>query len=216
MVHSFCAVSSGPLFPYVVLSGPFWTLLGKLYPKSCSVTPKSRSARRYPGFCRLGGLSQGWRRFCRGWCDGDSARVWWLWWERPIQPMEWGRCGFGSGGGQDSSWMPVLYFLIYLKILFYFLTLQYCIGFAIYQNVSTTGIHVLYLDFSNFFASNCSLRPPHLSFSVTPSITSSPSSPSFSSSCSHHRSKNGTTAIFGLTALCRTLRWLLSEYSKSF
>ena len=27
-------------------------------------------------------------------------------------------------------------------ILFYFLTLQYCIGFAIYQNESTTGIHV--------------------------------------------------------------------------
>ena len=27
-------------------------------------------------------------------------------------------------------------------ILFYFLTLQYCIGFAIYQHASTTGIHV--------------------------------------------------------------------------
>ena len=27
-------------------------------------------------------------------------------------------------------------------ILFYFLTLQYCIGFAIYQQESTTGIHV--------------------------------------------------------------------------
>ena len=26
--------------------------------------------------------------------------------------------------------------------LFYFLTLQYCIGFAVYQNASTTGIHV--------------------------------------------------------------------------
>ena len=26
--------------------------------------------------------------------------------------------------------------------LFYFITLQYCIGFAIYQNESTTGIHV--------------------------------------------------------------------------
>ena len=27
--------------------------------------------------------------------------------------------------------------------LFYFLTLQYCIGFAIYQNESATGIHTL-------------------------------------------------------------------------
>ena len=31
---------------------------------------------------------------------------------------------------------------IFLFLLFYFLTLQYCIGFAIYQNESTTGIHV--------------------------------------------------------------------------
>ena len=30
----------------------------------------------------------------------------------------------------------------FFKILFYFLTLQYCIGFAIYQNKSATGIHV--------------------------------------------------------------------------
>ena len=32
-------------------------------------------------------------------------------------------------------------FLFFL-ILFYFLPLQYCIGFAIYQNESATGIHV--------------------------------------------------------------------------
>ena len=30
----------------------------------------------------------------------------------------------------------------FFKILFYFLTLQYCIGFPIYQNESATGIHV--------------------------------------------------------------------------
>ena len=34
-----------------------------------------------------------------------------------------------------------LFFFILKKILFY-LTLQYCIGFAIYQNESATGIHV--------------------------------------------------------------------------
>ena len=36
----------------------------------------------------------------------------------------------------------MLYFFIFLKILFYFLTLQYCIGFAIYQHESAPGIHV--------------------------------------------------------------------------
>ena len=30
----------------------------------------------------------------------------------------------------------------FFKFLFYFLTLQYCIGFAIYRNESATGIHV--------------------------------------------------------------------------
>ena len=36
----------------------------------------------------------------------------------------------------------IVLFFLYIFILFYFLTLQYCIGFAIYQNESTTGIHV--------------------------------------------------------------------------
>ena len=31
---------------------------------------------------------------------------------------------------------------LFIFILFYFLTLQYCIGFAIYQHESATGIHV--------------------------------------------------------------------------
>ena len=33
-------------------------------------------------------------------------------------------------------------FFLFFLILFYFLTLQYCIGFAIYQHESATGIHV--------------------------------------------------------------------------
>ena len=34
------------------------------------------------------------------------------------------------------------FFLIFKNFLFYFLTLQYCIGFAMYQHESATGIHV--------------------------------------------------------------------------
>ena len=34
-----------------------------------------------------------------------------------------------------------LFSFAFFKNLFYFLTLQYCIGFAIYQHESTTGIH---------------------------------------------------------------------------
>ena len=69
-----------------------------------------------------------------------SGRVW-----QPLyclaNPAKWG-CGLilltGSVNGYPSS--LIFYFLIF--ILFYFLTLQYCIGFAIYQNESATGIHV--------------------------------------------------------------------------
>ena len=162
MVHSFCAVSSGPLFPYVVLSGPFWTLLGKLYPKSCAVTldlsPEvlggTQASVGLVGFPRDEGASAeaGAMETLPG-SDAYDGRGQFSQWSEGVV--------VGSGGSQDSSWMPVLY-----------------------------------LDFSNFFASNRSLRPPHLSFSVTPSITSSPSSPSFSSfssSCSHHRSKKWNT-----------------------
>ena len=35
-----------------------------------------------------------------------------------------------------------LIYLLFFLILFYFLTLQYCIGFAIYRNESATGLHV--------------------------------------------------------------------------
>ena len=42
-----------------------------------------------------------------------------------------------------------------LLLFFYFLTLQYCIGFAIYQNESATGIHVFPI-----------LNPPPSSFPI--------------------------------------------------
>ena len=35
-----------------------------------------------------------------------------------------------------------LFFFVFFLILFYFLTLQYCIGFAIYQHESATRTHV--------------------------------------------------------------------------
>ena len=40
----------------------------------------------------------------------------------------------------------VIHGFIHSFFLFYFLTLQYCIGFAIYQHESTTGICLLHTD----------------------------------------------------------------------
>ena len=44
--------------------------------------------------------------------------------------------------GQSSFKIKLTLFLKNFFILFYFLTLQYCIGFAIYLHESATGIHV--------------------------------------------------------------------------
>ena len=41
-----------------------------------------------------------------------------------------------------SCLLPFAISLLFVLIFFYFLTLQYCIGFAIYQHESATGIHV--------------------------------------------------------------------------
>ena len=42
---------------------------------------------------------------------------------------------------REITWKTFFFFNLFFKILFY-LTLQYCIGFAIYQNESATGMHV--------------------------------------------------------------------------
>ena len=49
----------------------------------------------------------------------------------------------------------VFFFNSFLFLLFYFLTLQYCIGFAIYQHEFATGIHVVPI-----------LNPPPSSFPI--------------------------------------------------
>ena len=44
--------------------------------------------------------------------------------------------------GEVLWWCFFLIYLFIFLLLFYYLTLQYCIGFAVYQHESATGIHV--------------------------------------------------------------------------
>ena len=50
----------------------------------------------------------------------------------------------------------IIIYMYFILFLFYFLTLQYCIGFAIYRNESATGIHVFPI-----------LNPPPSSLPIT-------------------------------------------------
>ena len=67
-------------------------------------------------------------------------------------------------------WFSLLYF--YFFLFFSFLTLQYCIGFAIYQHEPATGIHVF-----------PTLNPPPSSLPVHPSGSPRCTSPKHPVSC---------------------------------
>ena len=73
-----------------------------------------------------------------------SATPWTAAFQAPPS-MGFSRQEYWSGVPLPSPLAAVGIFILFffpILILFYFLTLQYCIGFAIYQHESATGIHV--------------------------------------------------------------------------
>ena len=71
-------------------------------------------------------------------------------WNRSSKTLPKAKLAHKKGDGHClviCCWSETLQFsffllFIYLLLLLFFFTLQYCIGFAIYQHASTTGVHV--------------------------------------------------------------------------
>ena len=61
---------------------------------------------------------------------------------KTIFPRTWGGGGWFQDDSSASHLLYTLFLFLYIYFFILFLTLQYCIGFAIYQHESSTGIHV--------------------------------------------------------------------------
>ena len=87
----------------------------------------------YPMDCRMPGLLVHHQ-------DPEPAKTHVHWVSDAIQPSH--PLSSPSPPAFNLSQHQGLFFLSFFLILFYFLALQYCIGFTIYQHESTTGIHM--------------------------------------------------------------------------
>ena len=90
--------------------------------------------------------------------------------------------------------ISTLSFFFFNFILFYFLTLQYCIGFAMYQNESATGIHVFPI-----------LNPPPSSLPI-PSLWVIPAHQPQASSIMHRTWTGNSFHIRYYTFQCQSLK----------